>query len=93
MNSGNEVRRLMSNEGCGMMQAGDIQHSSTLYEVGFDSLRFMELVMLLEERFDIELPDEILEVEPGTTVADIITVVEACLEAAAQVGVHYMEEE
>ncbi|CAM4434707.1 acyl carrier protein [Paenibacillus tarimensis] len=79
MDIGNQVRMLMSVDGCGILQAGEIQDTRTLYDIGLDSLRFMELVILLEERFGIELPDDILEVEPETMVSDIIGAVEACL--------------
>ena len=44
-------------------------------DLGADSLDVVELVMSLEEKFDIEIPDE--EAEKIATVADAISFIEA----------------
>ena len=44
-------------------------------DLGADSLDVVELVMALEEKFDIEIPDD--EAEKLATVQDAITYVEA----------------
>ena len=44
-------------------------------DLGADSLDVVELVMALEEKFDIEIPDD--EAEKITTVADVVTYVES----------------
>ncbi|WP_174818566.1 acyl carrier protein [Paenibacillus kobensis] len=67
--------RLMSDKGCGVVQEDDIKPDKRLYEIGFDSLRFMELVILIEEELNITLPDEILDLSPVTTVSDIFEIV------------------
>lgn len=43
-------------------------------DLGADSLDVVELVMALEEKFDIEIPDE--EAEKIATVADVVAYVE-----------------
>lgn len=52
------------------LESGELgPESSILDDLGADSLDVVELMMALEESFDIEVPDE--EVEALRTVADI----------------------
>ena len=44
--------------------------SSFIDDLGADSLDIVELIMALEEEFDIEVPDE--EAEKLTTVGDVV---------------------
>ncbi len=69
------VRTLMSNKGCGLLDREKIKDDSILYEVGFDSIRFMELVVILEEQFNTQFPDEYLELSEKTKVSDIMDAV------------------
>ncbi len=57
------------------VDAGDVTLSSSLLEdLGADSLDAVELIMAIEEEFDIEIPDE---VAGGLkTVQDIISFIE-----------------
>eukprot|EP00308_Calcidiscus_leptoporus_P026546 CAMPEP_0119355320 /NCGR_PEP_ID=MMETSP1334-20130426/4162_1 /TAXON_ID=127549 /ORGANISM="Calcidiscus leptoporus, Strain RCC1130" /LENGTH=128 /DNA_ID=CAMNT_0007369113 /DNA_START=193 /DNA_END=580 /DNA_ORIENTATION=+ len=50
-------------------------------DLGADSLDAVELIMAIEEAFDIEIPDE--EAESMTTPAECVTAIKAKLEAAA----------
>ncbi|MDR2034348.1 MAG: acyl carrier protein [Helicobacteraceae bacterium] len=53
----------------------DIKESSKFVEdLGADSLDVVELVMALEEKFDVEIPDE--DTEKIKTVGDVINYVE-----------------
>ncbi|UFJ42402.1 phosphopantetheine-binding protein [Brevibacillus humidisoli] len=69
------ILQLMSNEGCGLLPREQIREESRMYELGFDSLRYMELVVLLEETLEISIPDEMLEITAETTVRDIVKAV------------------
>ncbi len=51
------------------------EESKFIEDLGADSLDVVELVMALEEKFDIEIPDE--EAEKILTVGDAIAYVEA----------------
>ncbi len=51
------------------------EDSKFVEDLGADSLDVVELVMALEEKFDIEIPDE--EAEKIATVKDAITFIEA----------------
>jgi acyl carrier protein len=53
--------------------------SSIIDDLGADSLDVVDLVMAIEEEFDIEIPDE--KVETMKTVEDIIKYVETNAEA------------
>lgn len=50
---------------------------STMEELGADSLDFIELIMTLEEEFEIEITDE--EAEAANSVSKLITLVEGKL--------------
>lgn len=57
-------------------KAEDVKpEASFVDDLGADSLDVVELVMALEEEFDIEIPDE--EAEKLQTVKDVIDYVEA----------------
>ncbi len=49
--------------------------SSFMNNLGADSLDIVELIMALEEKYDIEIPDE--DVEKIVTVGDIVEYVKA----------------
>ncbi len=64
-----KVRRIIA-EQLGI-EEDDIQmESSFLDDLGADSLDIVELIMALEEEFDIEIPDS--EAEKITTVGDAV---------------------
>lgn len=50
------------------------EDSKFVEDLGADSLDVVELVMALEEKFDIEIPDQ--EAEKLVTVGDVITYIE-----------------
>lgn len=74
-----KVCLLMSDQGCGVFPLQDIKLDLLLFDLGFDSLRYMELVVMLEESFNIEFPDEMLEITSQTAVKEIVMVVEKSL--------------
>lgn len=51
------------------------QEASIVDDLGADSLDVVDLIMSLEEEFDIEIPDE--DVEGMKTVGDIVKYIEA----------------
>jgi acyl carrier protein len=58
------------------VEVGDItEESSFVDDLGADSLDLVELVMALEDNFDMKIPDE--DVESIKTVGDAITYIES----------------
>ncbi len=51
-----------------------VRDEAWLIEYGLDSMRSLELIMALEEHFDIELPDE--AIARVQTVADLVRLIE-----------------
>ena len=51
------------------------EKSSFIDDLGADSLDIVELIMALEEEFEIEVPDE--EAEKITTVGDVVEYIKA----------------
>ncbi|WP_214483020.1 acyl carrier protein [Bacillus sp. SM2101] len=68
---------LMSDNHCGVLPVESIDEEKTIIDVGFDSLRFMELVVLIEEEFNIEFPDDLLDIKSTTSVAEVIERIES----------------
>lgn len=62
------VRALVATQ-LGVEEAEVVPQASILDDLGADSLDVVELVMALEEAFDIEVPDE--DVEGIRTVGDV----------------------
>jgi acyl carrier protein len=60
-----------------MIEPDQIKADAWLIEYGLDSIRSMELVIALEEHFEIELPDE--AIARLQTVADVIKLIESQL--------------
>lgn len=72
MNVREMVIQLLSCDGCGVLPKADIEEAFSLIEIGFDSLRFMEFVILAEESLGIQFPDELLDLHSETTVERIV---------------------
>lgn len=62
-------------------QADQIQLSQTLDSLGLDSIDALELIMAVEEKFDIEIPDE--DAERVTTIQTLVDVVRERMGAPA----------
>ena len=57
------------------VEAGEVKSDSNFQnDLGADSLDIVELIMALEEEFDIEIPDE--DAEGVTTVGDAVKFIE-----------------
>ncbi|EST38928.1 hypothetical protein N566_04800 [Streptomycetaceae bacterium MP113-05] len=57
--------------------APDIPGDADLWEAGLDSLASVQLLLLLEERFEIELPDEALTLDTFRSVRSLAEAVQA----------------
>merc|ERR1719311_1043235 len=64
-------------EQLGVEEASVVPGASFTEDLGADSLDAVELIMAIEEAFDIEIPDE--EAETMTTPGDCVTAIKAKL--------------
>lgn len=60
---------------CGIPVEGVLPSDAPLWELGMDSLRVVELVMLLEDELDLTFPEEHLTTETFATVDSTLAVV------------------
>ena len=61
-------------EQLGVAEASVTMEASFIDDLGADSLDIVELIMALEEEFDMEIPEE--EAEKITSVGDVVTYIE-----------------
>ena len=74
MSNEDRVKKVIC-EQLGVSEDKVIEGASFVDDLGADSLDTVELVMALEEEFDVEIPDD--DAEKITTVAEAIAFVEA----------------
>ena len=55
-----EIRRLLATHGRLASDVSDLSDDSDLYEAGLTSLITVNLLLAIEDHFDIEFPDELL---------------------------------
>jgi acyl carrier protein len=77
---------LMSNQGCGLVPREELVAEMPLFDFGFDSLRYMELVVLIEEEFGIIIPDILLDITSSTTLVEIVDAVEKEVQVQSDFG-------
>ena len=68
-----KVKKIVA-EKLGVPEAKVTEEASFVNDLGADSLDVVELVMALEEKFDINVPDE--DAEKISTVGDIVAYIE-----------------
>ena len=64
-----KVKEIIVNQ-LGVSDTAVTMEASFIDDLGADSLDIVELVMALEEQFDIEIPDE--DAEKAVTVGDVV---------------------
>ena len=74
MNIEKKVKQIIA-EQLGISEEEVLPEASFIEELGADSLDIVELIMALEEAFDLEIPDK--EAEKITTVASAVEYIKA----------------
>lgn len=72
-----KVRSIIA-EQLGLEESEIAMESSFVDDLGADSLDIVELIMALEEEFDLEIPDE--DAEKVATVGDVVGYIKAHIE-------------
>jgi len=61
------------------LPVGEVTPETVLDKIGFDSLGLVELVLAMEERFEVDIPEDMQDLEAVKTVEDIARIVERVL--------------
>ena len=69
MESRDKIKKILVDR-LGVVESKITENSSFIDDLGLDSLDIVELIMLFEEEFNIEIPDE--DMEKIKTVGDLI---------------------
>ena len=78
-----QVREILAKNGRLAVPVDTLSDDSDLFSAGLDSLAIVNVLMSLEEQFDIELPDEMLQRKSFASIATITTIVNSLSQEAA----------
>lgn len=75
----NKTREIIVNMLCEVLEVDQetILNEEDLFNLGFDSINFVKLIVELELKFDIEYPDELLDLKKLSSVEKIVQLVES----------------
>jgi acyl carrier protein len=78
-----EIRRILARSGRLAVPVDALSDDADLFSAGLDSLAIVNVLMNLEEHFDIELPDALLSRRSFASIATIASVVADLTERSA----------
>jgi len=78
-----EIREILAQSGRLAIPVDNLADESDLFAAGLDSLAIVNVLMSIEERFDVELPDEMLSRRSFSSIATLKRVVADLTEGAA----------
>jgi len=70
-----QIREILAENGRLAVPVESLDENTDLFAAGLDSLAIVNVLMRLEEQFDIELPDEMLQRKSFSSIATIDGVV------------------
>jgi acyl carrier protein len=70
-----QIREILAENGRLAVPVDSLDENADLFAAGLDSLAIVNVLMRLEEHFDIELPDEMLQRRSFSSIATIDSVV------------------
>jgi acyl carrier protein len=77
------IRDVLAAHGGVAVDPRDVDDQADLYELGLTSLASVNVMLALEEAFDIEFPDEVLKKGTFASVRNIEQVVEGLVKSSA----------
>lgn len=83
MSTSDTVRRVLDTHAKLKTPAGTLSDAADLYGAGMTSHASVNVMLAVEDAFDIEFPDELLTKSTFCSIAAISAAVESLLEAAA----------
>ncbi len=78
-----DIREILAQSGRLAVPVESLDDEADLFAAGLDSLAIVNVLMSIEERFDIELPDEMLSRRSFASIATLKRVVSELTEATA----------
>jgi acyl carrier protein len=78
-----QIRDVLATHGRMAIDPREIDDQADLYELGLTSHASVDVMLALEEAFDIEFPDEVLKKSTFETVHNIAQVIESLVQAVA----------
>ena len=79
-----KIREILAQNGRLAVAISSLRDDDDLFVAGLDSLAIVNVLMALEERFDIELPDQMLQRKSFSSIAAIDAVVHGLTAEAAR---------
>jgi acyl carrier protein len=79
----NQIREVLAAHGRMAVDAHEVDVQADLYELGLTSHASVDVMLALEEAFDIEFPDEVLKKSTFASVHNIAQVVEGLVKLSA----------
>lgn len=74
-----EIREIISTVLDGLEAVNDISCDTNLQDIGMDSLAFVEIIIEMEELFNIEIPVENLVLSESGSIASLCRIVESAI--------------
>jgi acyl carrier protein len=78
-----QIRDVLAAHGHMEVDPREVDEQADLYELGLTSLASVNVMLALEEAFDIEFPDEVLKKDTFASVRNIEQVVERLVKSPA----------
>jgi acyl carrier protein len=78
-----QIREVLATHGRMAIDPREVDEQADLYELGLTSHASVDVMLALEEEFDIEFPDEVLKKSTFESVHNIAQVIESLLKAVA----------
>ena len=78
-----QIRDVLATHGRMAVDPREVEEEADLYELGLTSHAAVDVMLALEDAFDIEFPEEVLKKSTFASVYNITQVVEGLVKAAA----------
>ena len=78
-----QIREVLATHGRMAIDPREVDDQADLYELGLTSHASVDVMLALEEEFDIEFPDEVLKKSTFESVHNIAHVIEGLVKAVA----------
>jgi acyl carrier protein len=75
-----QIREILASHGRLAVAIGDLRDDSDLYDAGLTSLITVNLLLAIEDHFDVEFPDELLSRRTFQSISALAAAVEGLVE-------------